>query len=173
MVTNHLRGPDWGRAAARGVGCPAWEGRWGREMLKGPVAAVWTGTTGPGPLGWAGLGWGRLSGARVGAGARRSARWGSAQCLRRRPRRCERRDAAPVPSPAPAVGTSKCNLQPATPTQTQSQRRSRSPTARLPRLLLLLADPRLAANKSSHPEGSRRPVGGGGGASSPPLTDNS
>lgn len=101
-----------GRAAARGVGGLAWEGKWGEERLKGPVAAVGTGTMGPGP---AGLGWGRLSGARTGAGARRSARWGSAQGLRRRPWRCERGDAAPVPSPASAVGSEKCDpasLQP-------------------------------------------------------------
>lgn len=64
MVTNHLHGPDR-RAAAGGVGGPAWEGEWGGLALKGPVTAVGTRTMGPGPSGQPA---GRISGARVAAG---------------------------------------------------------------------------------------------------------
>lgn len=76
----------------------AWERKQGGQTLKGFAATAGTGTMRPGPYG---LGWGRLSEARVGTGVQGSDRCGLAQRLRRQPGRYEPSNAARVPGPAP------------------------------------------------------------------------
>lgn len=125
MVTNHLHGPERGRAAARGWGL-AWDGEGGAALPR-PVAAVGTGPWGP-----SGLDWGRLPGARVAAGARRSARRGPAHGLRRRPARCERGDTAPVPAQPRQCGRGSDTPQARGPSATRAPRALPLTSARPP-----------------------------------------
>lgn len=87
--------------------------------------------------------------------------------------RAWRRGSRSQPSPW-QPGSRSVTPQPSDPQpQRRARRAHRATTAKLPRLLILLADPPLAAAKSSHPKGSQRPMGEGGVAHSSRRPDNS
>ena len=176
MVTNHLHGPDKRRAAAGGVGGPAWEGEYGELALKGPVVTVGTGTMGPGPFGQP-VGRYLALGSRCGAEERQKG--SSSSEGNREGAREAMRLPNPVQPPALWFGNSDPEiLRPPAPSPTVAVISGQPPPAcpassSPPPPSSLLAIDWLPSKTPTPAQGSRRPVREGGRANSFSSPDNS